>query len=314
MIPKGKIRSSISSHSVVFILAVVILFHTQELNAESLDTSLSVMPNKHGVTCDQDSKFSMALGVLIGNEIAKEHVKLINPELFLNAIVHQMSSVAKMKLSGFVTKSPDKDDSSYPTVSFPSISDAEKTLASWQESSLSSVSENFIEAYQKHFSNTEISESGLLVREYESEIHDSDEINTVCEALRDKNLRSDLDINTPVICFQRHKIERKTACLLGDEELPEFPFNKDEMKVDQFPSRYFGLQRAYNVIEGWKETLDILESRLKEAEIAGNSRPILEVIIPPDLAYGDDHVEESVTPGETLWFLVTSIDAVSEIR
>jgi|GEM_PF-2789705 len=291
-------RAKMHFRQLVIAPITLLLCYQSTLYAEEITEASETVEN-----CSYDTEFSKALGVIVGSEISQTYAEVLDPKVFMRAILSTTYKniateiVDQVESNDFETK----NDAVTEKDAFPTLASAYETLKKWpSKTSIESISTDFIQAYRKkHVSDVLTTESGLLYR-----ILDADEdMKASCEESKIIKYGAETEGDSQTICFQREKIQRKTACEIEKGDLKQIEFANAKAIVDQFPRKYFGLIED-NMIAGWAEALDILNQKVDES----GTTPALEVIIPAELAYQNDYVNDSVQPGEALWILLTGTD------
>ncbi|MFK7893363.1 MAG: FKBP-type peptidyl-prolyl cis-trans isomerase [Granulosicoccus sp.] len=242
-----------------------------------------------------------ALGVLIYENIVKDYASQVSIEDIAAGLKHADSAEGFELLPETVDLSPGSMSDRKM-----SVTAAQNIIDNWRAAP-ESVGERFVSSYKK-LSETSEERSGLLWRRVDQQSFQDRDTETSANAGFDKFERcmdkgAEADAGK-YVCFAQLEISENAVCDATEAMVDHLEKSTTAIGYGQFQSD--------EVIAGWTEAFGILEKLAEASTRQGTSENdrsqhkynYLEVVVPPQLAYGAKGLPGKVDSNETLWFVM----------
>ncbi len=249
--------------------------------------------------CVEDQRRSTelghALGVLVYDSIIGDYAESVSVEDIAVGLKHA-SDRSVFQLSGIASIESNPDAGLGDAMS---VSEARNIVAQWRPQS-DQLGPRFLSEYKQRGSQQK---SGLLTNRWQLA---KDELSQLSKCTANFLLPAEEGANQ--VCYLQVAIDSTAVCDMDSHVKNAISGN----------SWTYGEFQQNNVIEGWVEAFKLLESEpldrvdpsssttetQREADDNVELLEVLEVVIPPELAYGKKGMVGRVGPDETLWFVM----------
>ncbi|MGQ7847341.1 hypothetical protein ACUNV4_22820 [Granulosicoccus sp. 3-233] len=237
-----------------------------------------------------------ALGVLMYDSIVRDYAEHVSVDDVAAGLRHARDR------NGFPLPPMDRGDPEADpetdAVSGASLSvaDARHIVANWRPQT-DQLDRRFLSEYKQRGQQQN---SGILTHRLTLDAREMDQL-SACTA----NFLLAVDDGATQVCYLRLRIDSQAVCATETHV-------RDEIASKSWT---YGAFQPDSVIEGWAEAFKLLtdEPLVREkADSDGDEDPVervqevLEVLIPPEMAYGRKGIAGKVGPEEALWFVMAT--------
>jgi len=219
--------------------------------------------------------------VLLHEKVVKEY----ETEVALEDIVAGLIQASDQEGTLSVEDTPVKSSAGQTEIKM-SVSDAQRVINDWRAGA-ETIDERFLKAYRDR-RDTHEEPSGLLWRKLED--------NALSESFENcmKNPFEPQEKKDKQLCYLQLKLNEASVCNITDAS-----YNKS-LAISGREMTYGHFEKD-EVISGWAEAFDLIDVELDRED---SKTVYLEIVTPPELAYGTKGLPGRVEPNETLWFIL----------
>lgn len=239
-----------------------------------------------------------AIGVLLHDKLVEGYEKYTSTEDIVAGILHAssnqqylLSETTQVLLNNLPKSDPEQTNRTM------SVQKAKSLVESWR-SQEDSVGDRFIDEFKRAYRPIE-SDSGLLYMHRKLNEEEAENFSQCFD-----RAFSTAEKNQVEVCFATVKIDESAVCDIAEQSSGSYP----SLKASDIELEY-GSFHPDEVIDGWSEAFNIIDSSelySAENDESNSFRNVLQIVVPPELAYGKKGISGRVVPNETLWFFIAT--------